>query len=167
MVIKMGKEQTTPGVSNPCAAVSTIQQPAAMLEAGNVALNWREWKSSFDYYLIAAGKENLASREKCALFLHVIGKYGLEIFKELDLDEKSKIDYQVLEQKFAQHCNTARNVNFERHLFFEICQHEDSFDKFLGNLKVKSKLCEFSTLRNSMILTQVIRGLKSPNMREK
>lgn len=63
----------------PSAVYTAIQQPAAMSDTGNLALNWREWKSSFDCYLIAAGKENIPSREKVALFLHVIGKVGREI----------------------------------------------------------------------------------------
>ena len=146
---------------------SGIQQPAAMLEDGNLALNWREWKSSFDYYMIASGKEKSTSREKCALFLHVIGKYGREIYEELDLEDKVKSDYEQLVLKFTEHCDPARNVNYERHLFFEAYQLEDSFDKFLSTLKTKSKTCDFGNLRNSLILTQIIRGVKDQNMREK
>lgn len=151
----------------PIATYSALQQPAAMSEDGNVAVNWREWKSCFDYYLIAAGKENAASREKCALFLHIIWKYGREILEELDLDEKSKRDYDVLVGKFEQHCDPARNINFKRHLFLETCQGEDSFDKFLANLKLRSKTCDFGSLRGSLILTQLIRGIKNPQMRER
>ncbi|CAH2034452.1 unnamed protein product, partial [Iphiclides podalirius] len=65
-----------------------------MREDGNFALNWREWKSSFDYYLSALGKDTAPAKEKCALFLHVIGRYGREIFEELDLSEILKVDYE-------------------------------------------------------------------------
>lgn len=162
-------EKVTPGVSTSVAAAvySAIQQPAAMSEEGNVSCNWREWKSSFDYYLIASGKEKAPSREKCALFLHVIGKHGREILEELDVSEEIKTNYDELVAKFAQHCDPARNVNYERHLFFETYQHEERFDKFVSNLKIKSKSCEFGSLRSSLILTQLIRGLKDSSARER
>lgn len=161
--------KTTPpgGFAGPSGTYSAIQQPAAMSDAGNVALNWREWKSSFDCYIIAAGKENASSREKCALFLHVIGKAGREVFEELDFDDKAKIEYDELVQRFTKHCDPARNVNFERHLFFEMNQGEECFEKFLSTLKLQSKTCEFGTLRNSLILTQIIRGIKDSHMRER
>ncbi|KAL4720229.1 hypothetical protein ACJJTC_016674 [Scirpophaga incertulas] len=145
---------------------TTLQQPVAMAEEGNIATNWREWKSAFDYYLIATGKESTGSREKCALFMHVIGKYGREILEELDLDESILQNYEQLVLKFASYCDPARNINYERHLFFETYQNEENFDKYLSALKIKSKSCDFGLLKNSLILTQLIRGIKNNKMRE-
>lgn len=159
------KSETTQNQSE--CIYTALQQPAAMSEEGNMATNWREWKLAFDYYLIAAGKENATSKEKCALFLHVIGKGGRDILEELDLEDKEKTDYEKLVAKFALHCDPTRNVNYERHVFFETYQREDSFDKYLSALKFKSKSCEFGQLRSSLILTQIIRGLKDSGMRER
>ncbi|CAH2049357.1 unnamed protein product, partial [Iphiclides podalirius] len=92
----MGNEGETPKSTAAASICSAIQQPAAMREDGNIALNWREWKSSFDYYLSALGKDTAPAKEKCALFLHVIGRYGREIFEELDLSEILKVDYENL-----------------------------------------------------------------------
>ncbi|XP_026332842.1 uncharacterized protein LOC113239895 [Hyposmocoma kahamanoa] len=141
----MTSKTTTRGEpAGPSMTYSAIQQPAAMSDAGNVLMNWREWKTLFDCYIIAAGKEKASSREKCALFLHVIGKAGREIFEELDLDDKAKTDYDELVLRFTMHCDPARNVNFERHLFFEIYQGAEN-----------------------LILTQMIRGIKGSYMRER
>lgn len=149
------------------SASAMIQQPAPLQQDGNLASNWKEWKSSFDYFLIAAGKDSAPSKEKCGLFMHVIGKYGREIYEELDVTEEIKQEYSALCIKFAEYCDPTKNINYERHMFFETYQHNNDFDKYLGELKVKSKNCEFGSLRNSLILTQMIRGLKDNNMREK
>lgn len=143
-----------------------LKQPAAMSADGNMTSNWREWKSAFDYYMIATGKENAASREKCALFLHVIGRGGRKILDELDLDNDTENDYEKLVSIFAHHYDPTSNVNYERYVFFETFQHEDSFDKYFDVLKLKSKSCEFGQLRSSLILTQIIRGLNDEDMRE-
>ncbi|CAH2037678.1 unnamed protein product, partial [Iphiclides podalirius] len=102
----MGNEGETPKSTAAASICSAIQQPAAMREDGNIALNWREWKSSFDYYLSALGKDTAPAKEKCASFLHVIGRYGREIFEELDLSEILKIDYEKA-GKQAERCGRA------------------------------------------------------------
>ncbi|KAL4709067.1 hypothetical protein ACJJTC_013480 [Scirpophaga incertulas] len=146
---------------------SAIQQPEPLAEVGNLAVNWREWKSAFEYYLIASGKDVAPDREKCALFLHVVGKFGREMLEEMELSYEQKISFDVLLDKFSKFCDPARNINFERHVFFELYQKDDTFDKYLSSLKSKSKTCEFGNLRSSLILTQMIRGIKDVNMRER
>ncbi|KAL4719258.1 hypothetical protein ACJJTC_004978 [Scirpophaga incertulas] len=146
---------------------SAIQQPEPLAEVGNLAVNWREWKSAFEYYLIASGKDVAPDREKCALFLHVVGKFGREMLEQMELSYEQKINFDVLLDKFSKFCDPARNINFERHVFFELYQKDDTFEKYLSSLKSKSKTCEFGNLRSSLILTQMIRGIKDVNMRER
>lgn len=155
------KKMTEKNVSYPA-----IQQPAAMQDGGNRALCWREWKSAFDYYLIASGREKSSSKEKCAVFLHVIGKYGREVFEEFDLG-KDNLDYDQLVGKYQERFDPTKNVNFERHIFFDTYQKEKTFDNFISELKIKSKSCDFGSLKSSLILTQLIRGHKDPQMRER
>ena len=146
---------------------AAIQQPVPLQQDGNMASNWRDWKLSFDYFLIASGKDTASEKEKSALFLHIIGKYGREILEELDISDAEKSNYVQLTKKFQEYCDPNKNINYERHIFFEIYQHDNGFEKFLGLLKKQSKNCEFSSLKNSLILTQLIRGIKDGQMREK
>nr|XP_034840382.1 uncharacterized protein LOC117996432 [Maniola hyperantus] len=146
-----------------CAA---IQQPAPLRQEGNLATNWREWKHAFDYFLIATGKETASIKEKYGLFMHCLGQYGREILEELDVSEQEK-DYETLCKKYSEYCDPKKNVNYERHTFFETYQNEHNFDKYLGLLKKLSKNCEFGSLKSSLILTQLIRGLKDTQMKEK
>lgn len=146
---------------------AAIQQPDPLQQDGNMATNWREFKSAFDYFLIASGKDSVSPKEKCALFMHVIGKYGREIIEELDISEADKHNYVSLCKKYSEHCDPKKNINYERHKFFEIYQKDQSFDKFLSSLKIQSKHCEFEGLKNSLILTQLIRGVQDVHMKEK
>lgn len=146
---------------------AAIQQPAPLQQEGNITTNWREWKMAFEYFLIASDKDAVTSKEKCALFMHIIGKHGREIYEELDITEAEKSNYEVLCKKFNDYCDPQKNINYERHIFFETYQNDLAFDKFLGVLKIKSKSCGFDSLKNSLILTQLIRGLRDVQMREK
>lgn len=146
---------------------AAIQQPAPLQQEGNMASNWREWRMAFEYFLIASAKDVISSNEKCALFMHIIGKHGREIYEELDLTESEKSNYTELCRKFSEYCDPQRNINYERHMFFETYQNDYTFDKFLGVLKINSKSCEFGDLKKSLILTQLIRGLKDVQMRER
>lgn len=158
--IKNSDNSSTPATSG----VAAIQQPPPMQEIGNICNNWRDWKNTFDWYLIASGREKASDREKVALFLHVIGKVGRELYNELDITQDIK--YEQLCVKFENRCDPQKNVNFERHIFFETYQNEQKFDKYLAALKVKSKSCEFKDMRDSLVLTQLIRGIKNEQLRE-
>lgn len=57
-------------------APMSIQQPPLMAGEGNMADDRREWKRTFDWYLIASEREEL--------FPHTIGKYGHEMYEEFD-----------------------------------------------------------------------------------
>ncbi|CAG4976944.1 unnamed protein product [Colias eurytheme] len=147
---------------------NAIQQPAAMLSHGNMAENWRDWKKCFDWYLIASGRENAPGREKCALFLHSIGKCGREIYEELDFQSSEINKYDVLCLKFQERLDPKKNINYERHLFFECYQNADeSFECYFARLKIQSKVCSFGQLRDSLILTQLIRGIRDAQLRER
>lgn len=149
------------------AMYTAVSQPPAMREGGNLADNWREWKKTFDWYLIASGRENSSNREKCALLLHTIGKTGRDLFEEFDISTSEQNNYDTLCKKFNDRCDPQKNTNFERHLFFESYQVNDDFDKYLASLRVKSKSCDFGGLRESLILTQMIRGIKDGQLRER
>ncbi|KPJ14178.1 hypothetical protein RR48_03716 [Papilio machaon] len=76
--------------SSSVASLAAIQQPPPMQETGNMCNNWRDWKNTFDWYLIASGRDKASDREKVALFLHVIGKVGRELYNELDITDNNK-----------------------------------------------------------------------------
>jgi hypothetical protein len=149
------------------SAMMSLQQPAPLSSDGNLATNWNEWKTAFEFYLMASGRDQAPSKDKCALFLHVIGKYGRELYEEFDFTLDDKSDYSALIAKYASRCDPEKNVNYERHCFFETTQCNESFDKYMSRLRLKSKTCEFKGLRESLILTQLIRGIGDIQLRER
>lgn len=157
----------TSAITSETIMYSALQQPPPLCGDGNLADNYRYWKRTFDWYLIASGRENTSDREKCALFLHVIGPVGRDIYEELDVATEEELSYTSLCDKFSKRCDPQKNVNFERHVFFETVQNKESFEKFLALLKIRSKTCEFDKLRESLILTQLIRGVRDVQLRER
>lgn len=88
----------------------SIQQPPPMPDFGNIADNWRDWRRIFEWFLIAAGREQAPDKEKCALFLHVIGKCGREIYEELDFKDGEQNNYLTLCNKFDARCDPTKTL---------------------------------------------------------
>ena len=61
--------------------------------------------------------------------------------------------FKVVVQKFQDYCSPRKNITFMQHKFFT-CKQRDgqSFDEFVIELKKRSAVCEFETLRDSLTL---------------
>lgn len=51
-------------------------------------------------------------------------KFAREMLEELYLDEREKSNNDILTSKFERFCVLIRNVNYDRHVFFETFQRE-------------------------------------------
>lgn len=142
-----------------------LRQPGPLEKKGKLSENWRKWKQSFIIYL-GANKINLNDLQATAIFLHVIGDYGLEIFNQLELSESEKKNVEELIKKFDEFCNPTSNLISIRNEFFETKQKRQSFSSFLKTVKQNAKNCKFGSLTESLILTQVVRGLANKKVRD-
>ena len=104
--------------------------------------------------LSLAGK---SEKEKCAVFLYVIGSSGRDIFNAMILanEEKDKID--VLFQKFEE-----RNITVERYKFNTRSQTKDeTIDQFITALRF------IKELEDELIRDRIVCGTNSDKVKER
>ena len=71
-------------------------------------------------------------------------------------------------KKFEDFCTPKKNLTFEMHTFFTYRQKQgETIDQFVRELKSKMRSCVLSPLENSLILTQLVRGVSDNSVREK
>ena len=65
-------------------AIFTLPPPDPFLPLpGDPVIPWKQWKSSFETYLLATGLDSATSERKRAILLHLLGAEGNRIFNTL------------------------------------------------------------------------------------
>lgn len=150
--------------------MASLLSPLSELpKKGNIAENWRQWRQNFEIYLIAAQINQKDDNTMRALFLHTIGQYGRDIYNDItSIEPLIDGSLQELFNIFENHCNPKSNVTYNRYKFFHTNQAKNEpFEKFLSSLQRQSKDCEFGELNSSLLVTQIISGIKNVNLRER
>jgi hypothetical protein len=144
-----------------------LKQPPPLSLVGDISQNFRRWEQRFLLYFKASGaEERLDQASQNALLLHVIGEDALEVYNTFEIDEK-KSDVTSILTKFREYCSPAKNETMQRHLFFTREKKEnESFDEFVTALKTLSCDCNFEKLKDSLIKSQIIRGINDTKLQE-
>ena len=155
--------------------MESIKGPSKlMFFSGNVAEAWRKWRQSFELYLLASGGDEFPPARKRALFLHCIGEEGVELYNTMEfakilvtnpvIDESK--DLEVIMARFEVHCCPRKNVTFERYIFHTRKQMEaEPAEVYVAELRKKAVSCEFGELRDSLIMDQLILGVRNEDLR--
>ena len=131
---------------------------------------------------MATENDTKPEKVKVAILLHVIGDEGIEVYNaftwdyketvegqdepQLVEDQKHKLEYVL--KKLEDYCSPKKNVVVERHKFFCRYQGEgESIERYLTELKLLAQNCEFEQLETSLIMSQVVRGIRDDLVREK
>ena len=105
---------------------------------------------------------------KVKLFLYLIGSKGREIYETMEFETLEKDRTIELLRSFDEYCDPKRNETVERHKFFMRNQEAgESFDKYLTELKILEKTCDFGTLSDSLIRDRIVCGINSLSLRER
>jgi len=97
-------------------------------EPTTLALRWKKWKRSLEYYITSKGLNNAA--QKKALLLHTAGMDMQDLFETLadpgvpDGEEDNADVYQKTVRTFDAHFVQSSNVTYERHKFRQMSQKD-------------------------------------------
>ena len=70
--------------------------------------------------------------------------------------------------KFEEFCTPKKNLTFERHNLFSYQQKQgETIDQIITELRSKLRSCELAPLENSLLLTQLVRGISDNCVRAK
>lgn len=138
------------------------------IREGNVAENWRKFKSAWNNYEIAAEVDEKPEKVRVAAFLSVIGEEALEVYETFvwTVDSESRKLEKVLE-KFEKYCIPRSNVLFETYRFSSRKQNEgESIDSFVTALRRLADGCAFQD-KDRRIRDQVVLALRDDRIRER
>ncbi|XP_028166781.1 uncharacterized protein LOC114357383 [Ostrinia furnacalis] len=149
-----------------------LKQPPPLSLVGDISQNFKRWEQRFLLYFKASGaEERLDEHGQNALLLHVIGDDALEVYNtfefEVDKNGEKKLNVKTILEKFRNYCSPAKNETMQRHLFFTREKKEgESFGEFVTALKTLSSDCNFDKLKDSLIKSQIIRGIGDCKLQE-
>ena len=137
-------------------------------ESHDLSHTWRKWKEEVTLYLdLATGKDDTTTKVK--LFLYLLGAKGREIQKTMQYTtpEKDRTIEELL-KSFDDYCDPKKNETVERHKFFMRNQEPgESFDKYVTELRILEKTCDFGTLSDSLLRDRIVCGISSLSLRER
>lgn len=120
-----------------------------------MSVNWRRWEQWFKLYKTATGADGKDEPVKGAILLHTVWEEAFEIFNTLivqaDDDEDGPTLHGILDA-FKMYFMPKKDIVFERHQFWSHPLPEGlGVDKFVRELRQKSKSCKFGVSENDMI----------------
>lgn len=134
--------------------------------SGNVSETWKRWIQRWTLYARASGVDVKDDPVKCAIFLHVIGEEGLEIYNTFQFTEEEADKLDPLKEKFESYCIPKTNVTFERYKLNTRTQHEgESIDQYVTELKHLAATCDYRELRDELIRDRIVLGLRDNAVR--
>ena len=88
----------------------------------------------------------------------MIGPESLEIYNTFTwATDGDNMKLDKIMEKFKGYCNPRKNLTYERHIFNTRNQQAgENIDAYVTDLKNKAKLCEFSTLKDSLIWDRIV-----------
>lgn len=146
-----------------------FKPPPPLILTGNIAENWRRWEQRFQLYMTASGALDKEETVKIAILLHTVGEEALEVYNTLTIipDGDEETMEEVL-QAFTDYCSPQKNVVFERHQFWSHAMSAGiSVDRFITELRQKSKDCEFGRNEDDMIRDKLVFSINDIRLKER
>ena len=141
--------------------MDTLKPPGPMnFGTGNVSDAWKRWKQQWNLYSKASGADSKSEDVQCAIFLHVIGEEGIELFNTFDIPADDKDKISPLLKLFEDYCNPKKNITFERYKFNARNQKDgEPCDQYVTELKTLAQSCDFKDLKEELIRDRIVIGL--------
>jgi hypothetical protein len=137
------------------------------LREGNVAENWRKFRSSWGNFEIAAGFSKKDDAVRVALLLSVIGEDSVELFETFEWsDPADKAEIDPVLDKFEAYCKPKASELFETYRFLSRKQEQgEPIDANVTALRTLSEGCGFAD-KERRIRDQVVLGIRDDRVRE-
>lgn len=134
---------------------------------GNIAENWKEFKTEFDIFLIAIEATSKKDETKVGIFLNAIGREARKHLDALNLTEEDKKNYKKVVEAFELFCKGKTNEVYESFVFQNRQQQEgESFDSFLLDIKKLVKSCGYLD-ENRMLRDRIVAGVKDNTLQKR
>lgn len=89
---------------------------------GDLGVNWKRFKSSYELYMVATGGKEKEKAVQAAVLLHTTGEQAFHVFESLNLSKEDKKDPNKIIEKLDAHFLPKSNPSVETHKFNSKCQ---------------------------------------------
>ena len=124
---------------------------------GNISDTWKRWKQRWSLYKLASGASTKDEAIQCAIFLHVVGSEGIDIYNTFTFADGETDKITPLMEKFDAYCTPKKNITYERYIFNTRGQQAgETVDQYVTELKNMATTCEYGELRESLIRDRIV-----------
>lgn len=140
---------------------------------GNVAENWRRWKSDFSNYLIGNELDEKSDKRKIAVFLMTCGEDLKCKFAQLEVEPvlpATEVKFEQVLAKFDDFFKSFSNEIFSSYLFWNSNFRqlpEEKFDVFYNKVKQHAIDCNFGNSLSRNIRDKLLIGISNSALRER
>lgn len=119
--------------------------------------------------MTASGAEGKGTNVKIAILLHALGEDALEVYNTLDVQaNEAELIVDDILTAFGIYCQPKKNTVFERHQFWAHPMADTvTIEKYVTELRPKSKDCEFGVSENDMIRDKIVFNLNDQRLKER
>ena len=163
---QINSEVATASTSNTMAADRSINIPAPA-DFDSKKDDWDQWIKRFTVYEAATPRDDLPDKVRIMTLIYIMGGNASDIYDSFKLNSDDKTYDNVL-KKFKEHFKGKIVLVFECTQFVRRMQGEkEPFMSFLEDLQCRADRCKFGDLRDDMLHTQIIAGLRDSRFRRR
>ena len=133
---------------------------------GNVATNWKYFKSSWQNYFVALELKKKDPTVQIATLKAVMGKECFQIYEHLPLSDEEHKDLDTILSALTEHFELKTNVIYERYIF-NSCKQENTknIESYLARLRKLAATCEYGALLDEMLRDRIVIGISDNQIR--
>ena len=137
--------------------------------AVSLSEEWRRWEKSFTNYCAAAELREKSRATQVAILLNCAGEEARDIFDSFNVEVTADATTcDVVLQRFRTYCNPKKRPAFESFKFWQRQQAEgEPFDKWLMELRVIDRNCEFGDTFNRQLRDKILFGTRDDVARQR
>ncbi|PFX21652.1 Transposon Ty3-I Gag-Pol polyprotein [Stylophora pistillata] len=129
--------------------------------------DWDHWIKRYELFEAATERDGLSDKVRINTLIYVMGNNAADIYDSFKLSGED-IQYAIVKQKFKDHFKGKVALVFERTQFVRRFQQDkESVLTFIEDLQRRADLCSFGDLRDQMVHTQIIAGLRDSHLRRR
>ncbi|XP_029192721.2 uncharacterized protein LOC114959009 [Acropora millepora] len=129
--------------------------------------DWNQWISRYELFEAATQRDGLPDKVRINTLLYVMGNNAVDIYQSFKLSSEGNT-YTNVKQKFKEHFKGKVALVFERTQFVRRLQQEkEGVMSFIEDLQKRADICSFGDLRDQMVYTQIVAGLRDSQLRRR
>ena len=149
---------------------ANLPTPKPLVMDGNLATNWKAWKTAWSRYEIATGISNQSALVRASTLLSVIGEDATKVFETFQWGtEEHEEDASHVIAKFDAYCEPRTQVIYERYRFNNRKQEPgENIASYVTELRTIAKNCNHAAITSDEILRdRIVLGIRDDKIRER